>query len=1024
VKSRGSGGNACTTTAYGKPAIELLARQISASKNGDPLSAVTVIVRSNFVAVSTRRALAAQPGGIANVTFTTLKRLAEQRGASELAQIGRRPVSAPVTTAAVRMALTTEPGIFAPVADHPATEEALVAAHRELRGVPDGTLNTVAACSDRARDVVRIHRAARDILSPDWYDEEDLLTAAADHVLRSGSDTTEPVIGHLLSSYTHGEEALLRALASRGAVHVNVGLTGDRDADLASIAAHERIGFKVSAADVETACASSIISASDPDDEVRAAVRQITAWMHEGVRLGKIGLLYPTADPYARLLEEHLSAAGIAVGVPVRGIGDMMLGRAVRQILALPERTFHRRDVLGFLTSAIVLTDGGIANSRSWEKVSRAAGVVGGDDWDTRLRAWVENQRRQADLDAAADLDDRANRRRREADHAQTLADFVARLRTDLDVGAETRSWRNTVEWLRNLVQTYLGGEQRRRHWPNDEQHAAGRVEEILDRLSHLDAVPGPPPSLDVFRRTLNSELNVSLRRLGGTGDGVLIGHVSTAAGMMFDRVMILGLSEGRFPSRRLEDSLLPDVERAAAGGALPLRGHRVYDDRRDMLAAIAGADHAVLCQPRGDLRRSTQEPASRWLLADATRLARTTVTADDLVKYSGSQWLQHIPSFAGGHTYAQSFPSDQALRLAAITRRQPTHPVLNDDPRTTAALEVVHARRSSAFTRFDGNLANAANDIDMLAETSTTRLEAWATCPRSYLFTHLLGVQPVEEPERRFEIDALTRGSVVHAILEEFVKGAIEQEHSFQHWTAADHEQLQRIAADHFDRIERAGQTGKAILWRAERVRLAGELDRFLERDSGRLAAGLRPIAAEHEFRGIDVMLPSGRALQLRGSIDRIDRAVDGSLEVVDYKTGSASNYRALTEDQPHDGGKKLQLFVYGRAARRDFPGAPSVRAGYWFTKDDRVLGYPLTDEVEAKMLNALDMIVTGIGAGVFPARPVDAEPWGFVDCWYCTPDGLSGEHARRLWNRKRDDPALAIYLALSGAGGDEGGA
>ena len=74
--------------------------------------------------------------------------------------------------------------------------------------------------------------------------------------------------------------------------------------------------------------------------------------------------------------------------------------------------------------------------------------------------------------------------------------------------------------------------------------------------------------------------------------------------------------------------------------------------------------------------------------------------------------------------------------------------------------------------------------------------------------------------------------------------------------------------------------------------------------------------------------------------------------------------------------------------------------------------------------MLNALDMIVTGIGAGVFPARPVDAEPWGFVDCWYCTPDGLSGEHARRLWNRKRDDPALAIYLALSGAGGDEGGA
>ena len=112
------------------------------------------------------------------------------------------------------------------------------------------------------------------------------------------------------------------------------------------------------------------------------------------------------------------------------------------------------------------------------------------------------------------------------------------------------------------------------------------------------------------------------MRRIGRSGEGVLVGHVSIASGLVLDRLVMLGMSEGRFPPRRLEDSLLPDAEREAAGGSLRLRAHRVHDDRRHLLAAVAGADEAVLCQPRGDLRRSTDRPASRWLLDDAARLA------------------------------------------------------------------------------------------------------------------------------------------------------------------------------------------------------------------------------------------------------------------------------------------------------------------------------------------------------------------------------------------------------------------
>ena len=145
----------------------------------------------------------------------------------------------------------------------------------------------------------------------------------------------------------------------------------------------------------------------------------------------------------------------------------------------------------------------------------------------------------------------------------------------------------------------------RRGRWPEEEQEAAHRVEEALDRLVGLDALRGPAPTVDVFRRALDSELDVAVRRTGRSGMGVLVAHVSVASGLMLDRIVILGMSEGRFTPRRLEDSLLPDAEREAAGGSLRLRAHRVHDDRRHLLAAVAGADEAVLCCPRGDLRRS-----------------------------------------------------------------------------------------------------------------------------------------------------------------------------------------------------------------------------------------------------------------------------------------------------------------------------------------------------------------------------------------------------------------------------------
>jgi RecB family exonuclease len=1025
------------TTAYGRPGIDLLARQIAELKDGDPLRPVTVVVTSNHAAVAARRALAAYDRGVVNVTFLTLHRLAERLGGPALARAGRRPVSVPVIAAAVRAVLAVDPGVFAPVADHPATEQALVAAHRELSDARDDALDDVAATSERAGDVVRIHRVVKERLSRDWFDEADLLAAARDgvrdHPLEVAGDLG-PVVLHQLRDLTDAAAELIGAFADVTAVRADVALTGDRDADRAVIAAHERAGIDVprGARDDRPPCATAIISASDPDDEVRAAIRRVTTWMHDGVALGRIALLYGSGDPYARLLHEQLAAAGIPFnGAPIRAIGDLVLGRTLRALLALPERDYRRPDVLGVLTNApLVGDDGHAVHSRRWETISRDAGVVDGDDWDVRLTHYAADQRRRAEEDEAEERDWLAERRRRDAEEAEALRSFVARLRADIDRGTTLTTWTDLVAWTHELIDTYVGDPGRRHAWPDDEQDAAHRVEAAIDALAGLDVLHGdggpPPPTSDVFRRTLDGELESSLRRHGRLGEGVLVGPVSMAPGLVLDGVVVLGMAEGAFPPRRLEDSLLPDRERARANGELKLRARRVDDDRRNLLAAVAAVapdGHAVLCHPRGDLRRNGERPASRWLLADAADLACVdTVRSADLRAHEGEPWFEHVASFASGLARAPVPTSEQALRLAAIARADGNArntALLTGDATLAAARTVVTSRRSDAFTRFDGNITTMAGELAELGTMSASRLQTWAKCPHAFFMQHVLGVEPVSEPERRVAIDALDTGSLVHEILDTFVKEALDRGRTVDHWTDADRARLHRIAADRFADAEARGVTGRPLLWERDRAHLLADLDKFVDEDNARMSeCGVAAVSTERHFGDVPVPLPSGRVLHVRGSVDRIDRGADGSLVVLDYKTGSSSKYEKLSATDPHRGGTLLQLYLYAVAARSELDGDAPVWAGYWFTtslRNFRRIGYSVTPEVEAEVGRAIDVIVDGITSGVFPARPAEKPAWTHVDCWFCTPDGLSATERRRDWERKRSARELLAYGALA---------
>ncbi|MEO7429095.1 MAG: hypothetical protein ABIY48_06895, partial [Acidimicrobiales bacterium] len=506
------------------------------------------------------------------------------------------------------------------------------------------------------------------------------------------------LIVHLPQRLSLHSAHLLMALSAQLPTTVIAARTGIDEADAEVLTSLSRLGIDVASAPAASAALpvntgrTTILSASDADEEVRAAVRAVVDTVRAGTRLDRIAVLHASPEPYARLAHDQLHAAGIATnGAAVLPLAARMAGRTLLELLALPERSFRRQDVFAWLSSGPVLVDGRWAPTTAWERLSREAAVVAGrDDWDVHLAQLAAHLDRRAEK---ADADDEApewagDEARTLAGRARELRGFVLRVIDDLVAAAAApRRWSEHAAWAQRWLDDLLGSTTRRDAWPADERKAAERVEVALDRLGALDAVEGPV-SFEVFGHTLSVELEADLGRVGRFGDGVLVGSVEMGIGVPLELVVVLGLAEGSFPSTVRDDSLLPDRERAACGTELGLRAQRVERQHRHLLGALAGADRQVLCVPRGDLRRSADRVPSRWVLDLAMALADTEERwwGADLLAAS-APWLHHVASFDAGlrHMPVPATAQEHRLRTLLATGGSLA---ANEDPRTAAGAQ------------------------------------------------------------------------------------------------------------------------------------------------------------------------------------------------------------------------------------------------------------------------------------------------------------------------------------------------
>ena len=953
-------------------AVDALWEAVAAAKDGHPLQRVTVVVPTTTAAVATRRELAraalrAGGGGVANVECTTLDLLAQALGGPALSARGLRMAPPAVEAETTRLALSEEGRPWSRLGVHPRTLATLQRTFIELRGLPLPALEALARHPVGGAEVVslllEIRRRLHDQGFADRLDLRDEAVAAAD-------GGTDPGLGAVVVveplDAGPGEAVLLEALAAhRPCRHIPA---------------------------PAPAAATEHWDCADPEEEVRTAVRVVVAGAEAGVPLWRQAILHPPGPGYGRLVHQQLALAGVASNGPeLRRLDRTAAGRALLGLLELVGGDWPRHLLLAWLASAPVRTGPGgrpVPVSR-WNALSADAGVVRG------LPQWRQRLERLAD-DRPAD-----------GVEALALADFVEDLARR--AGHVPSTWAAASQWALGLLDDHLAPDAADAEpWPPDQRLAYTQVREAVASLADLDDVSAHPDPVD-FRRAVRAELE--RRRLdtaelegGGVGDGVYVASYDRAAGLSFHTTVLVGLADGLVPGRAAEDALVPDELRSLDGsGGLLTRAARQERLEHEARAALAtGSVRRVVAHPGADPRTGRAHVPSR-LIADLVPTSVPSRCVDSLT----ASLTAGGPALSSTECVLRELRAWESAGLAVDNA-----PPVRLDERLARGLQVTRARSGPAFSRFDGLVGpGRVTPFDPAHPLSATRLETYADCPRKFLFERVLGIHARILPEDLWRIEARDRGSLVHAVLEDYVAERIAG-------APRSIGRLLAIADDHLDRATAGGMVGKALLWRLDRAAIARDLHMFFAEEGD-----LDPVAAELSFGDTDdsvppvrVELADGRSIQFRGRADRVDRAPGDELLVSDYKTGKQTGIARLGDD-PLAGGRRLQLPLYAMAARQAFDHTGAVRARYWMVSAERAAALyelELTAAVERHFGEVVGRIATGIDAGCFPGIPGLPRENGFEGCMWCDFDRVCPATRDRQWATKRTDPEAAPVVEL----------
>lgn len=344
-------------------------------------------------------------------------------------------------------------------------------------------------------------------------------------------------------------------------------------------------------------------------------------------------------------------------------------------------------------------------------------------------------------------------------------------------------------------------------------------------------------PALNFLEQLLDTDVpEDSLARAGATA-AVTVTTPNGAVGTEFSVVVVAGVQENVWPNLRIRGSLLGAnlLESVAQGTASPTADERtavLHDELRMLAQAISRARHDVLITAVSD-ENSVASPVFR-LLPDPLAVApqRTPLSLRGLVgvlRREVTARADRAAAAALGILAGEHVPGADPSQWYGLALPSST------DPLTSVVDE-------------------ENNPLEGVVAVSPSRMESFETCPLDW-FVNTVGGGSGNT--------ASQLGTIIHKAMETVSEPSADA--------------LLRVVEDHWGELTFDADWLSAIS-KTDATELVKRLAAYL-RDFESQRGVL--LSAESNFE-----LPVGPA-KLRGSIDRVEKYADGSVVIVDLKTG-----------------------------------------------------------------------------------------------------------------------------------------
>ena len=731
-----------------------------------------------------------------------------------------------------------------------------------------------------------------------------------------------------------------------------------------------------------------LIEAPSREAEVRRALQGVKRLLIEGASVADIAILTPNRNAYLPIIRTVATEYGVPIECE-RPLLDNPVIAAFANLLMLPN-SFSWHETFMALRSPYI--------QQSWlsaeqiellDLLSRERPVVAGrDQWQFAVRP--------LDIDTTDREDDDLGR-----------PPLVATLPSDELTGIhdglmaffdhltppKMATYREYTWWIQAAIIGYLPEEandeeniseampsldlldccQQGPLWDRD-MEALGLLMRALRRLlASTETVPTEPEfTWETFRDDILSLLRVMNIPPDPLQASVRFGRLDEGRARIVDFLFVLGLSEGEFPTPPPVDPLYAPIERESH--PLPLMRFSPADDASLWWQVIGNVrKQLVILRPYIDNNGAPWQPSPYW---DAVRACvkdlnpeqipiaehpklKNSASAGELLSALAQMGAQEIP---------ETFKIEWAYALHAegiMRQRQSYQP-----PGPYEGVLESPLLRDELAERYGDDYV-----------WSASRLNRYANCPFGFFAEHLLKLKARHDPEEG--LDALQRGSLLHAILEHLYKRLTD---NGTDPTTSNLEivlrYLDESCAEIFPSAPPRYGFRPGALWEYEKEELRRLIRGLVswECEQNEPTARFLPCLQEAGFgigrgdRSPLEVVGEHAQFRLGGVIDRVDRDSAGNLRVIDYKSGSTANTKSDLQQ-----GLALQTALYALAAEHFWlqDQGRVAESHYWHIPSRKSSGslYFLETVREERVaeitIQRAAQSVERIRAGIYPSAP-----------------------------------------------------